>query len=61
MSFTDLAVLKAFELPGDGKAFIDTTRAVIGEFFGRYLAGKPSDLIEKGGAKYPLAKIESRK
>lgn len=58
LSFTDMAVLKAFELPGDGKAFIDTTRAVIGEFFGQYLLGKSSELIEKGSAKYPLAKIE---
>jgi len=59
MSFTDMAVLKAFDLPGDGKAFVATTRAVIGEFFGRYLEGKHSELIEKGSAKYPLAKIES--
>ena len=61
MSFTDLAVLKAFELPGDGKAFIDTTRAVIGGFFGQYLLGEHSELIEKGSAKYPLAKVESRR
>ena len=58
MSFTDMAVLKAFNLPGDGKAFIDTTRAVVGEFFGQHLLGKHSELIEKGSAKYPLAKIE---
>jgi pimeloyl-ACP methyl ester carboxylesterase len=59
MSFTDMAVIKAFELPGDGAAFIDTTRAVIGGFFGKYLLGERSELIEKGSAKYPLAKIES--
>jgi pimeloyl-ACP methyl ester carboxylesterase len=59
MSFTDMAVIKAFELPGDGKAFIDTTRAVIGGFFGQYLLGEHSELIEKGSAKYPLAKIET--
>lgn len=59
LSFTDMAVLKAFDLPGDGKAFIDTTRAVVGEFFGQTLLGKHSDLIEKGSAKYPLAKFET--
>ena len=55
LSFTDLAVIKAFGLPGDGKAFIDTTRAVVGEFFGRHLLGKRSELIGKGSAKYSLA------
>jgi hypothetical protein len=59
MSFTDMAVIKAFELPGDGKAFIDTTRAVLGGFFGQYLLGEHSELIEKGSAKYPLAKVET--
>ena len=59
MSFTDMAVIKAFGLPGDGEAFIDTTRAVIGGFFGRYLLGAHSELIEKGSAKYPLAKVET--
>lgn len=59
MSFTDMAVVKAFAIPGDGKAYTDTTRAVIGEFFGQYLLGKHSDLIEKGSDKYPLAKIET--
>jgi pimeloyl-ACP methyl ester carboxylesterase len=59
MSFTDMAVLKAFAIPGDGKAYAEATRAVIGEFFGQYLLGKHSDLIEKGSAKYPLAKIET--
>jgi predicted dienelactone hydrolase len=59
MSFTDMAVIKAFDLPGDGKAFIDTTRAVVGEFFGQYLLGEHSELIEKGSAKYPLARIET--
>lgn len=59
LSFTDMAVLKAFAFSGDGKAFIDTTRAVIGGFFGQYLLGEHSELIEKGSVKYPLAKIET--
>jgi Platelet-activating factor acetylhydrolase, isoform II len=59
MSFTDMAVIKAFELPGDGSAFIATTRAVIGGFFGQYLLGEHSELTEKGSAKYPLAKVET--
>ena len=58
MSFTDMAVIPAFDLPGDGKAFIGTTRAVIGGFFGQYLLGKRSELIEKGSAEYPLARVE---
>jgi pimeloyl-ACP methyl ester carboxylesterase len=59
MSFTDMALIRAFELPGDGKAFIDSTRAVIGGFFGRYLLGEHSELIEKGSPKYPLVKVET--
>ncbi len=59
MSFTDMAVIKPFELPGDGKAFIETTRAVIGGFFGQYLLGEHSELIEKGSPEYPLAIIET--
>ena len=55
----DWGVDTVFGLPGDGNAIIDTARAVIGEFFGQYLQGKPSELIEKGSAKYPLAKIET--
>lgn len=58
LSFTDEAVLEPFRLPGDGRAVIETTRAVVGEFFGRYLEGRPSDLIERGSARYPLAKIQ---
>ncbi len=58
MSFTDMAVIEAFKLPGDGKAFIDSTRAVIGGFFGQYLLGERSDLIEKGSPKHPLLKVE---
>jgi hypothetical protein len=54
-----MAVIKAFKLPGDGKGFIDTTRAVIGGFFGQYLLGEHSKLIEKGSAEYPLAKVET--
>jgi hypothetical protein len=59
MSFTDMAVIRAFELPGDGKAFIETTRAVIGGFFGQYFLGEHSELIEKGSPKYPLAQVET--
>ena len=59
MSFTDMAVIKAFELPGDGKAFIDSTRAVLGGFFGQYLLGEHSELIEKGSPKHPLVKVET--
>ena len=59
LSFTDLAIIPAFAQPGDGPAFIATTRAVIGDFFGQYLLGKPSEVIAKGSAKYPLAKIET--
>jgi hypothetical protein len=59
MSFTDMSVIQAFELPGDGKAFIATTRAVIGGFFGQYLMGEHSELIEKGSPEYPLAIVET--
>jgi pimeloyl-ACP methyl ester carboxylesterase len=59
MSFTDLTLIKAFELPGDGKAFIDSTRAVIGGFFAQYLLGEHSELIEKGSSKHPLLKVET--
>jgi pimeloyl-ACP methyl ester carboxylesterase len=59
MSFTDMAVIKSFGLPGDGNVFIDTTRAVIGGLFGQYLLGEHSELIEKGSAKYPLAMVET--
>ncbi len=59
MSFTDMAVIKAFDLPGDGKAFIASTRAVLGGFFGQYLLGEHSELIEKGSPKYPLVKVET--
>jgi len=59
LSFTDMTLLKAFAFPSDGKAFIDTTRSVIGGFLGRYLMGQHSELIEKGSAQYPLAKIDT--
>lgn len=59
VSFTDLAVIPAFARPGDGKAFIDTTRAVLREFFGQSLLGKQSELLVQGSAKYPLLKIET--
>jgi pimeloyl-ACP methyl ester carboxylesterase len=58
-SFTDLAVIPAFARPGDGKAFIDTTRAVLREFFGQSLLGKESELLVKGSARYPRLKIET--
>jgi predicted dienelactone hydrolase len=58
MSFTDMAVIKAFGLPGDGSAHIDSTRAVLGGFFGQYLLGEHSGLIEKGSPKYPLVEVE---
>jgi dienelactone hydrolase len=59
MSFTDLAVIKAFGMSGDGDAFIDTTRAMLGDFFGQYLLGKHSELLEGGSAKYPLAQFDT--
>jgi pimeloyl-ACP methyl ester carboxylesterase len=59
LSFTDMGVLPAFSLPGDGKAFNETIRAVIREFFGQYLLGKHSELLEKGSDRYPLAKIQT--
>jgi predicted dienelactone hydrolase len=59
MSFTDMAAIKDFELPGDGKAFIDSTRAVLGGFFGQHLLGVHSELIEKGSPKYPRVKVET--
>jgi len=59
-SFTDLAVIPAFALPGYEKVFVDTTRAVLREFFGQYLLGKHSDLLVNGSDKYPALKIEYR-
>lgn len=59
MSFTDMAVIRAFDLPGDGKAFINTTRAVLSGFFGQFLLGEHSELIEKGSPEFPLAKVET--
>ena len=58
-SFTDMAVIKAFQRPGDGATFIDTTRAFVHAFFGEFLLGQHSDLIRKGSAKYPIAKVET--
>ncbi len=57
-SFSDLAVIPGFARPGDGRAFHDTIRAVLREFFGRYLRGEPSELLEKGADKFPLLKLE---
>ena len=58
MSFSDLAVIPGFARPGDGKAFNDTIRAVLREFFGQYLSGEHSELLLKESEKYPLLKIE---
>jgi hypothetical protein len=57
-SFTDLAVIRAFDRPGDGKALNRTTRAVLRAFFGQYLLGTPSELLVKRSAKYPRLEIE---
>jgi len=53
-----MAAIKAFGLPGDGTVFVDSTRAVLGGFFGKYLLGEHSELIENGSSKYPLVKVE---
>jgi len=58
MSFTDMALIEPFELPGDGKAIIDSTRAVLDGFFGQYLLGERSELIENGSPTYPLVKVD---
>lgn len=58
-SFTDLAVIPGFARPGDGKAFNDTIRAVLREFFSQYLLGTHSELLVKGSDKHPLLKIET--
>ena len=58
MSFTDMAVIAPFQLPGDGNAFIGSTRAVLAGFFGQFLAGEHSDLIQNGSPRYPLVKVE---
>ena len=57
-SFTDMAVIKAFDHPGDGNAFIATTRAFVREFFGEFPLGKRSNLIRRGSPKYPIATVE---
>jgi dienelactone hydrolase len=57
-SFTDLAVIPGFARPGDGKAFHETIRAVLREFFGEFLSGEHSELLVKGSDKYPLLRIE---
>jgi dienelactone hydrolase len=57
-SFTDLAVIPGFARPGDGKAFNETIRAVLREFFGQTLRGERSELLVKGSDKYPLLRIE---
>jgi Platelet-activating factor acetylhydrolase, isoform II len=57
-SFTDMAVIKAFDRPGDGAAFIATTRAFVREFFGEFLLGKHSDLIRAASPRYPIATVE---
>jgi predicted dienelactone hydrolase len=61
VNFGDLPLIMTFaHVAGDGKALNDTVRTVLREFFGQYLLGKHSELIEKGSAKYPLLKIEAR-
>jgi hypothetical protein len=61
VNFGDLPLIMDFaHVAGDGKALNDTVRTVLREFFGQYLFGKHSELIEKGSAKYPLLKIEAR-
>lgn len=69
-NFSDLGVIPAiaastypsgkpiFAHPEDGKAFIETTRTVLREFFGQYLLGKESELLRKESDNYPLLKIE---
>jgi dienelactone hydrolase len=62
VNFGDLPLIMNFaNAGGDNKAYNDTVRAVLREFFGQYLLGKHSDLIEKGSAKYPLLKIENNR
>jgi platelet-activating factor acetylhydrolase isoform II len=58
-SFTDMAVIVPFARPGNGNAFINTTRAVVRDFFDDFLLAKHSQLIRTGSAKYPLAKVEA--
>ena len=69
-NFTDLGVIPGiatssypsgkpiFSHPVDGQAFIAATRAVLREFFGQYLMGKPSELLVKGSADHPLLTVE---
>jgi predicted dienelactone hydrolase len=62
VNFGDLPLIMDFDhVRGDGKALNDTVRTVLREFFGQYLLGKHSELIEKGSAKYPLLKIETQR
>jgi dienelactone hydrolase len=61
VNFGDLPLIMDFaNVSGDGKALNNTVRTVLREFFGQYLLGKHSELIEKGSARYPLLKIEAR-
>lgn len=57
-SFSDLAVIPGFARPGDGRAFHDTIRAILREFFGQYLSGEPSELLVNGSTRFPLLRIE---
>ena len=61
VNFGDLPLIMDFaNVSGDSKALNDTVRTVLREFFGEYLLGKHSELIEKGAANYPLLKIETQ-
>jgi hypothetical protein len=61
VNFGDLPLIMDFaNARGDNKAFNDTVRTVLREFFGQSLLGKHSELIEKGSDKYPLLKIETQ-
>lgn len=58
MSFTDMALIPPFHLPGDGNAFIASTRAVLTAFFAQSLSGTPSPLLESGSPAHPLLQID---
>jgi hypothetical protein len=57
-AFTDRSAIPALGGPGDDKAYIDATRAVLLGFFEQSLLGKHSELLVKGSDKYPLLQID---
>jgi hypothetical protein len=58
VNFGDLPLIMDFaNARGDAKVLNDTVRAVLREFFGQFLMGKHSELIEQESAKYPLLQI----